>query len=256
MKLVVDNVSRGSILKGVSFYLNQGDKVALVGLNGAGKTTILNIMMGLLTPSTGKIIKTNVKLATVFQNNVLDDDLTVIQNLRFRIKNKEKIKSIQEKMKNLKINESLRYSSLSGGQKRIVNYLRAIAVEPNCLLLDEMSAGIDVDIRQLIWNDLDEYLKENNCGVLFTTHLLSELENANKIIFVSNGTVKYFGEMVTFMNKISKVKLILNKTEDDRYFNTSAEAVRFIEDNHLINENFEIRKATYTDLFKNMEEGI
>lgn len=256
MKLLVDRVSKNNILDEISFSIGDGDRIALVGPNGAGKTTILNIIMNLVEPTSGKVCKNNVKLATVFQNNVLDKELTVLQNIRCRISDVSEVKKIREKLKEFNINEQLHYSNLSGGQKRIVNYLRAVAEQPNCLILDEFSAGIDVDIRQTIWKELDVYLDKNKCGVIFTTHLLDELNNANKILFISEGTVKYFGNISKFMKKIAKVKLTFHSTDDVKYFNTSSEAVTFVEKHNLLDKDFEIKKATYTDLFRNMEEGM
>lgn len=256
MELIVDRVSKNNILENVSFSISDGDKIAVVGPNGAGKTTLLNIIMNLVTPTAGKVDKNDVQLAAVFQNNVLDKELTVLQNIRCRINDGSKITKIRAKLKEFNINERLPYSSLSGGQKRIVNYLRGVAEYPNCLVLDELSAGIDIDIRQIIWRELGSYFNKNKCGIIFTTHLLDELENANKILFISAGTVKYFGDLNKFMKELPKIKLTFDSSEEVRYFNTSAESVEFVEKNNLLDENFEIKKATYTELFKNMEEGI
>lgn len=257
MKLLVDRISKSNILDNISFSIGDGDRIALVGPNGAGKTTLLNVIMNLVTPTSGKIDRSDVKLAAVFQNNVLDKELTVLQNVRCRINDVSEVTKIRKKLKEFNINERLCYSSLSGGQKRIVNYLRSVAEQPNCFILDELSAGIDVDIRQIIWKELDVYFDKNKCGIIFTTHLLDELENANKILFISEGAVKYFGDLNKFMKKIPKIKLIFHgKNDEIEYFNTSSEAVTFVEKNKLLYKNFEIKKVTYTDLFRNMEEGM
>lgn len=101
------------------------------------------------------------------------------------------------------------------------------------------------------------YFDKNKCGIIFTTHLLDELENANKILFISEGAVKYFGDLNKFMKKIPKIKLIFHgKNDEIEYFNTSSEAVTFVEKNKLLYKNFEIKKVTYTDLFRNMELEI
>lgn len=246
MKIKLSNISKQNIINNISFEINDGDRIALIGPNGAGKTTINQLILGLTKPTSGNIIRQSVNIATVFQNNLLDNELTVSQNLNCRITDKHKLIQTKNKLKCFNINPKLLYAELSGGQKRIINYLRAIAENPNCLILDELSAGIDITIQKMIWQDLNEYLTKNNCGLLFTTHLIDELNYANKIIFINKGNILFSGSKQQFLDSMPKYKLIINK--DHQFFNTSYEAVQFIESNHLNNQNFEIKKITYEDL--------
>lgn len=246
MKIKLSNISKQNIINNISFEINNGDRIALIGPNGAGKTTINQLILGLTKPTSGNILRQDANIATVFQNNLLDNELTVSQNLNCRITDKHKLIQIKSKLKYFNINPKLLYSELSGEQKRIVNYLRAIAENPNCLILDELSAGIDITIQKIIWQDLNKYLTKNNCGLLFTTHLIDELNYANKIIFINKGNILFSGSKQQFLDSMPKYKLIINK--DNQFFNTSYEAVQFIESNHLTNQNFEIKKITYEDL--------
>lgn len=257
IKLVVDKLSYSNILKDISFSLSEGDVIALIGPNGAGKTTLLKNVMGLTKSESGTMNFKNIgNIAAVFQDNLLDGELSVQQNYRYRINKKTNYIFALNKLKEFNINPKTLYSNLSGGQKRIVNYLRAIAIHPNFLLLDELTAGIDVDIRKTIWRDLNSYLDEERCGAIFTTHLLNELDNANKILFLENGKVKYFGNMTNFMSRMPKVKLLLESFDETKYFDSSKQAVEFIQKHGLENMNFEIMKTSYTDLFRNVEAEV
>lgn len=100
MKLLVDRISKSNILDNISFSVGDGDRIALVGPNGAGKTTLLNVIMNLVTPTSGKIDRSDVKLAAVFQNNVLDKELTVLQNVRCRINDVSEVTKIRRYEKN------------------------------------------------------------------------------------------------------------------------------------------------------------
>lgn len=255
MKLSVNEISKKKVLHEISFSIVDGDRIALIGPNGSGKTTILNIIMYLMSPSSGYVTKENIKMSAVFQNNILDNDLTVYQNIFCRIKDPVAISYMMEKMKLLRIDSHLQYSKLSGGQKRIVNFLRAIAANPNCLILDELTAGIDLETRQIIWRNINDYLDNHseNC-ILYTTHLLDELNNANKIIFISSGTIRYIGNVENFMKSTPKVKLTFNNNV--KYFNTSNDAIKFTIDHKVSDEYFEIKKVNYSDLLENWERKI
>ncbi|RRG18747.1 ABC transporter ATP-binding protein [Weissella viridescens] len=254
MELILDDVTYKNILQNISLSINDGDVIALIGANGAGKTTLLNIMMGLQRPSNGIVNLTEGKIAAVFQNNILDDELTVQQNLKCRIDDKVACADALTRTKDYEINPKYSYAHISGGQKRIVNYLRAMAERPSLLILDELTAGIDAGMRKKIWDELNEYVNRTKCGIIFTTHLLDEVENANKVLFLENGSIKYFGDINVFLQRMPKVKLVLAETKEVRYFDSPGHAVHFLENNHLENTDFEILKTSYTDLFQTMEE--
>ncbi|MBM7545094.1 MULTISPECIES: ATP-binding cassette domain-containing protein [Periweissella] len=253
MGIILNGLSYKNILDDISFSLSEGDIVALIGANGAGKTTLLKNIMGLAVPSSGTVNLENSRIAAVFQENILDEELSVQQNFKFRIKDKSKYIFSMKKLEEFGISPKALYSELSGGQKRIVNYLRAISVNPNLLILDELTAGIDVDIRQDIWRDLNDYLEKNKSGVIFTTHQLDEMDNANKVLFLEDGKVKYFGSMFNFIKRMPKVKLLSKNLKDAQYFDSSEKAVEFVQKSGFQKDNFEIMKTTYTDLFQNME---
>lgn len=253
MKVEIDGISYDNILKDISFSITKGDVIALVGINGAGKTTLLRNIMGLLKPTSGTINLEDVKLATVFQDNILDGELSIKQNYKYRINNKSQYEFALKKLGEFEINSKVLYSRLSGGQKRIVNYIRAMAMQPSCLILDELSAGIDVDIRQAIWQDLSGYLENGISGVIFTTHQLEEMDKANKVLFLESGEVKYFGNMTNFMDRMPKVKLIVKGIQKVEYFDSSEQAIEFVKKYGLQKTNFEIMQTSYTDLFQNME---
>lgn len=254
MNLSLEDISYKNILTNISLSIEAGDVIALVGANGSGKTTLLNVLMEVVHPTKGSIQRSDAQVAAVFQNNVLDDELSVQQNLYYRIDDSAAFERVIDKLNEYEINPKYKYGRLSGGQKRVVNYLRAVALQPDFLILDELTAGMDVAVRQKIWRDVQAIFNHVNCGMIFTTHLLDEMENANKVLFLESGHVKYFGDMPTFMSRMPKVKLTFADNDAVEFFDTPGQAVTFIENNHLKHTNFEILKTTYTDLFQNMEK--
>lgn len=255
MELVINRVSYENILDDISFSLSEGDVVALIGKNGAGKTTLLKNIMGLDRPSSGTVNLEDGEIAAVFQENILDGELSVQKNFKYRIKDKSQYTFALKKLEEFEISPKIAYSELSGGQKRIVNYLRAMSMKPNFLILDELTAGIDVNIRQNIWRDLNDYLEKSRYGTIFTTHQLDEMDNANKVLFLEAGKVKYFGSVINFIKRMPKVKLLSENLDGVQYFNSSEKAVEFVKTSGLQKDNFEIMKTTYTDLFQDMEAG-
>lgn len=250
MKLDVKALSKKRILKNISFNLCEGDKIAIVGPNGAGKTTLLKIIMGLENYTSGKIIKEDINCSAVFQSNLLDNELSVMENIKCRLINRQNMDFYLKKISDLGINVQLKYKEISGGQKRIVNFIRAIAMKPNMIILDEMSAGVDINIQGILWNELASFMKNNKSGLIFTTHELEEIRYANRILFLSNGEVKYYGDTNSFINKLPSFKLIVDG-KIIQYFNSAKEAINFINIDHsgLIDKDFEIKKVDYKDLF-------
>ncbi|WEV40752.1 ABC transporter ATP-binding protein [Lactobacillus sp. ESL0681] len=251
MKILVNKVSLNKILDKVSFSIRERDVIALLGSNGAGKSTILNIILGLCKPTSGSVMYDKVNLGTVFQDNVLDNKLSVYKNLLYRIKNKNDLERALNKIENSGININLNYENLSGGQKRIVNYFRVVATKPNCLILDELTAGIDFDMRKSIWSDISSYIKKSACGVVYTTHILEEISHANKVIVIKSGKVTFFDTVEKFYEGMPRYKLVL--AEQSKYFKTSKEAVEFLKKENKLNNDFEIKKTTYSDLFANIK---
>ena len=181
-------------LNKVNLKINRGQLVAYLGTNGAGKSTTINILIGLLKPTSGTITYAkDLKIGVVFQNSVLDDVLTVKENLYLRARMyKTFSKEWLEKLIGLIGIRSFlnqKYGTLSGGQKRRVDIARALIDHPDILFLDEPTAGLDLQTRIVIWDLLQKLQKEQGLTIFLTTHYLEEAENADQMYILENGNV-------------------------------------------------------------------
>lgn len=181
-------------LNKVNLKINRGQLVAYLGTNGAGKSTTINILIGLLKPTSGTITYAkDLKIGVVFQNSVLDDVLTVKENLYLRARMyKTFSKEWLEKLIGLIGIRSFlnqKYGTLSGGQKRRVDIARALIDHPDILFLDEPTTGLDLQTRIVIWDLLQKLQKEQGLTIFLTTHYLEEAENADQMYILENGNV-------------------------------------------------------------------
>ena len=199
--------SYGSLqaLKNVSLDVKEGEFFGLLGPNGAGKTTLISILAGLCRPDSGRafVMGTNVQtnfiearrlLGVVPQELVFDPFFTVRETLRFQsgyfgIRNNDDW--IDEIMTHLdltsKANSNMR--SLSGGMKRRVLVAQALVHRPPVIVLDEPTAGVDVELRQSLWKFISR-LNQDGHTILLTTHYLEEAENlCGRIAMLKSGQV-------------------------------------------------------------------
>ena len=194
-------------LKGVSLYIKPGQFLGLLGPNGAGKSTLIHSIMGLAVPTSGS--------ATVFGHDVVKDYraaralcglapqetnldwfLTVEQTLDFHggyygMPKAERTKRIDQLLKDFSLSDKRTVSTrlLSGGMKRRVVLARALMHKPKLLILDEPTAGVDVELRLELWKYMQ---KENKSGtsILLTTHYIEEAEDlCDHIALINHGKI-------------------------------------------------------------------
>ena len=207
--VLVEHLSKsyGSLqaLKDISLDIKEGEFFGLLGPNGAGKTTLISILAGLCRPDSGRafIMDTNVQtnfiearrlLGVVPQELVFDPFFTVRETLRFQsgyfgIRNNDDW--IDEIMTHLdltsKANSNMR--SLSGGMKRRVLVAQALVHRPPVIVLDEPTAGVDVELRQSLWKFISR-LNQDGHTILLTTHYLEEAESlCGRIAMLKSGQV-------------------------------------------------------------------
>jgi len=193
---IVKKYRKRTVVKGVSFEVNQGEIVGLLGPNGAGKTTSFYIIVGLIQPFSGKIFIDNEDItnqpmykrakkgigylaqeASVFRNLSIEDNLRAVLEMTKYSKEyqKEKLETLIEEFGLQHIRKS-KGIQLSGGERRRTEIARALAIDPKFILLDEPFAGVDPiaveDIQQIVTK-----LKEKNIGVLITDHNVHETLN-------------------------------------------------------------------------------
>ncbi len=201
-------------LNKVNLKIDRGQLVAYLGTNGAGKSTTINILTGLLKPTSGTIkYAPNLKIGVVFQDSVLDDNLTVKDNLYLRAKmykifSKDWLKQLIELI-GIKKFLNQKYGTLSGGQRRRVDIARALIGHPDLLFLDEPTTGLDLQTRLVIWNLLQKLQKEQGLTIFLTTHYLEEAENADQMYILENGNILAKGSASQIKGKYAPTKLIV-----------------------------------------------
>ncbi|MDF7638413.1 ABC transporter ATP-binding protein [Lactobacillus sp. ESL0791] len=183
-----------TVVNGVNLQIRQGSFTTLLGTNGAGKSSLINMLVGISTPSSGTInLQPYTKIGVVFQNSVLDNELTVKENLLIRAhqypKFDPKLISLLGTQLGLEKFINQRYGRLSGGQKRRVDIARALLNKPDILFLDEPTTGLDVQTRTAIWKLLLQLQEKENLTILLTTHYLEEASRADFTYILNSGKI-------------------------------------------------------------------
>jgi sulfate transport system ATP-binding protein len=215
MSIELKNVSKkfGAVpaVNDVSFAVNEGELMALLGPSGGGKTTVLRMIAGLEMPTSGDILVRGQRvndlsvqqrnIGFVFQNYALFKNMNVFKNIAFGLKIKKwkrrDIRARVEELVKLLGLEGLekRYAhQLSGGQRQRVAIARALAPKPNVLLLDEPFGAVDAKIRQELREWLVTLHHELNVTTIFVTHDQEEaMEVSNRIVIFSKGDLEQIG---------------------------------------------------------------
>lgn len=210
------------ILDNVQINVPNGKFVALLGQNGAGKTTLFSIITGLYAADGGDIsigghdLRNNTQRAlgsigVVFQRSTLDRDLTVRQNLRYfcnlhGISSSDAHKLIDVALAEYGLSElhKRKVTELSGGQQRRIELARATLHDPDFLLLDEPTVGLDHANRMEFVSNVKGLCKERNLGVLWATHLMDEVEDADYVYILHHGKVLFEGESTDLLQAHGK----------------------------------------------------
>ncbi len=219
-------------VKGINFKVKRGSLFAFLGPNGAGKSTTINMITTLLEKDTGDIMlngKTDdtyfrEKIGVVFQDNVLDDLLSVKQNLMLRgalyLKTKEAVQARYEELcsfLSLKEFEHQPFGRLSGGQKRRAEIARALFANPELLLMDEPTTGLDPETRQTVWKVIDDLRKREGLTIFLTTHYMEEAANADHVVIINKGLIKVQGTPAELKDQYSHDRLKIVPFHKDKF---------------------------------------
>ena len=288
--LKITNVSKNfgkvKAVNNISFKVKKGEMFAYLGVNGAGKSTTISMICGTLKKDSGSILVCGEdiekdsnyiknKIGVVFQNSVLDQTLSVYENLKYRaslydITGNEFKKRFEELSKMFELNEikSQKIKTLSGGQRRRVDIARAIIHNPEFLILDEPTTGLDPNTRKKLWNIIRNLRETNGMTVFLTTHYMEEAADADFIIIIEKGKIitegtpldlknKYAKDTISIYNveekDVMKLKLPYTKIRDGfklEVDNTSV-ATDLIIKNKDIFKDYEIIKGKMDDVFLN-----
>ncbi len=218
----------------LSFEIRQGDFVGFLGVNGAGKSTTVNMLSTILTPDGGEAYLCGYKLGkedmmirksigVVYQSNVLDDLFTVKENIVTRSKmlglNDNTInRRLSDLSDILKLSDIMnkRYRVLSGGQKRRCEIAFALMHSPKILFLDEPTTGLDPSTRADVWDAVEKLRANTDMTVFLTTHYMEEAQSADKIIIISSGKKLTEGTPFELKEKFAKDSLKLYFSEKNR----------------------------------------
>lgn len=194
------------VIDDVSFTVEDGETLAIVGFSGSGKSTILKLICGLIEKDEGEIITSEGDIAMVFQYSALFDSLDVADNISFALRERrelrnryseeelEKIVAQKLELVGLKGIESKFPSELSGGMQKRVSFARAIVTEPKTILYDEPTAGLDPISSTLIEDYIVSLKQETNAASIVVTHQMSTItRTANKIIMLYDGKIVFAG---------------------------------------------------------------
>jgi ABC-2 type transport system ATP-binding protein len=198
-------------LRGVSFQVQPGEIVGLLGPNGGGKTTLFRILTTLLTPTSGTVLVDGVdvgerpadvrrRLGVVFQAPALDPALTVAENLRhhghlYGLRGAALGHRIASVLETLRLADRARdvVRTLSGGLQRRVELAKSLLHEPQVLALDEPSTGLDPGARRDVWEHLTGLRERSAATVLLTTHLMDEAAQCDRVAILHRGQLVAMG---------------------------------------------------------------
>jgi ABC-2 type transport system ATP-binding protein len=216
-------------VKGISLQVNKGEIVALLGPNGAGKTTLISTICGITTPSSGSVVigghdisrnfrEARKLVGLVPQEITLEPFEKVINTIKFSrgLFGKKKDDALIEKILtklSLWDKRDSRIMELSGGMKRRVLIAKALSHEPRLLFLDEPTAGVDVELRQSMWNVVAD-LKADGVTIILTTHYIEEAEAiADRVGVINKGELLLMEDKASLMQRLGQkvLKIELHK---------------------------------------------
>lgn len=228
------NKSYGNVkaVQDISFNVRQGELFAFLGVNGAGKSTTINMICTTLSKDSGKIIidgydtdtesnSVKNKLGVVFQSSVLDSALTVRDNLEHRaalygICGTDFKKRLNELAETFQFSDLLgrTLGKLSGGQKRRIDIARALIHKPKLLVLDEPTTGLDPQTRRLIWDTVNTLRKRDNMTVFLTTHYMEEAADADYVVIIDSGKIAAKGTPLELKNSYAEDSITLYNVDE------------------------------------------
>jgi nitrate/nitrite transport system ATP-binding protein len=234
-------------LKNINLSIKEGEFVSIIGHSGCGKSTVLNLIAGLLQPTTGNLFcagreihKPGPERAVVFQNHSLLPWLTCFENVHLavervfgdesRIKQNERTTAALE-MVGLSHAIDKRPSEISGGMKQRVGIARALAMEPKVLLLDEPFGALDALTRASLQDELMKIMAKSGATAVMVTHDVDEaVLLSDRIVMMTNGPSAGIGDILTV--DLPKPRNRLALAEDKQYNHLRSEILKFLYERH------------------------
>lgn len=282
-------------VNGLSISVKKGQLFAFLGLNGAGKSTTISIMCGHEKKDSGQILidgidldnqldKIKSQLGVVFQFSTLDKVLSVKDNLQSRaslygltkVQFNKRLDEL-DVLLNIKCLLKRTFGKLSGGEKRRVDFARALLNNPKILILDEPTTGLDPQTRKTVWDVIDKLRKESNITVFLTTHYMEETTDADYVVILDKGKIVGEGTPIELKNKYASDFVILYDVTQEQVENlklpfkkiaggyklaveNTFKATELITKHKELFVNYEVIKGNMDDVFlavtgKNLKEA-
>jgi len=194
------------VIEDLSFDVNEGETLAIVGFSGTGKSTALKIISGLVEPDSGMVHLASENMSMVFQYSALFDSLNIYENVAFAFHEREDLKHkytetqiqqiVSEKLRlvGLQNIEELLPSELSGGMQKRVSFARAIVTNPKIILYDEPTAGLDPVSSTVIEDYIIRLKQELKAASIVVTHQMSTIKRtADRVIMLYDGKIVWQG---------------------------------------------------------------
>ena len=284
-------------VRDISFAVGRGQLFSFLGVNGAGKSTTVNILCSLIRKDGGSVRiagydletqagKIKPLLGVVFQGSLLDDLLTVRDNLTVRaacygIRGRAWKSRLEELSSLLDLNEILdrTFSKLSGGQRRRADIARGLVNRPQILFLDEPTTGLDPQTRKSFWETVARLRAETGMTVFLTTHYMEEANASDRVVIIDGGKIVADDTPASLKSRYSRNYLCLYGVAEGlpqaaaranavferagggwRAAMSAAEAGAFIAENRGLCADFEFVKGDMDDVFlaatgKKLHEG-
>lgn len=232
-------------VKNLSFTVEKGSTFAFLGTNGAGKSTVIHMLIDLLKPDSGEIIFDEdiqqEEIGVVFQNHRLDDAFTLEENLLMRaqlygITKKEAQERVNELLNIMNLTDKRKriYGKCSGGEKRKTDILRALIHRPSFLILDEPTTGLDAESREEIWIFLKKLQVELGMTIFLTTHYIEEAEYVDYVVIMHEGKIEVEGTPDQLRMQYSKTVLtLIPKNEQELFRLLKTHSYSFNNENRL-----------------------
>jgi ABC-2 type transport system ATP-binding protein len=253
IKDVTKQYGAKKVLKGVSFDINQGEIFGLLGSNGAGKSTITQIILGLqkqtsgsITYFEGKQVNLKQKISLVPQDPAFYKDFSVEKNMRFFASifglKKNKINArVEFLLKWLELNDfkDVKASFLSGGYQRLLNIALSVIHDPEIIFLDEPTVGLDPKMRKMFWEKIKE-LKKAGKTIILTTHYMDEAQDlCTRIALLKKGELLITGSPQELIKKYGGLNLMIYKIENG-LIDKDVEKIKEVLQNNSVMEKGEL----------------